>query len=867
MKITTAALLLSSTVASQVINATTSSLELTSSTATTSSLTLVGSTSTVSEATSSPTSEADPYPNLNLLKVDRDAGRLTYIPHTVEQKNIVLTNIENALRLWVNYDSKLKHHGAMTDPFPKIKRLRDNISTISDNEFFSSIRNASIQMRDLHSGISSPPPYSCFSATTGLSFQFVEGSEDIVNEPVVIVTGRSTDPVALQLFGPDYSKISSGDILHSLDGLSFAKWFDKYQSILGLGSNVSGGYRYALQVLNNVAGRYQALPTNNEITLQFKSSKDGTIYTVVVPYVSSRNEDCWAVSSNLYKNLTGITLPGTPAPPVSSTEVAGLTKRSDVLSGAVMASNDQHGRMSSAPFALNHTIISFVSWGVWRPKSQNLGIIKLGNFMPRLASTGQLDISAGIDLIRGLLTNQLKDTNSLLIDLRGNYGGHYIYMSLLGQLFKEDIKSMPMVMLKSNVTFGVRVKSIDPHDSFVKAWYATSPTSRYSGPALNRDDSEFHLIGEAYFRPIAVLTDGLCYSACDGFASMIQDNALGTVFGEDGSTGGGGGGPIQLDPLMLARDPEHFSRMPFTDELTTKNGKHSMQISMALAALVRSGPYDGSQWVEDVGIKTEVVVRARMSDIAPNSTVNSQYDRISKHLDDVGKSTGKRDLYFISEPQSYEMNAGQLSVDAEIAGMDYISVQNENLGTDISVQEISTSRKHVSLFSNYTFASLGNHHLVVTGKAKGKQVLKTYRSVSILPKVEDRHNLASSPFVFNGPSKSVGIYNDRRAISKGEWNNKLGKWVVGDGVSYKAGLESSIESFFTLPVGSNITISIDVKLESTQLIDGLSGNVSVSKSIPYTTLSQEFSVSLMFSSNAGGYAGPVLNALSVQVSA
>ncbi|KAH6571611.1 hypothetical protein BASA60_007083 [Batrachochytrium salamandrivorans] len=177
MKITTAALLLSSTVASQVINATTSSLELTSSTATTSSLTLVGSTSTVSEATSSPTSEADPYPNLNLLKVDRDAGRLTYIPHTVEQKNIVLTNIENALRLWVNYDSKLKNHGAVADPFPKIKRLRDNISTISNDEFFSSIQNASTQMRDLHSGISSPPPYSCFSVTTGLNFQLVEGSK------------------------------------------------------------------------------------------------------------------------------------------------------------------------------------------------------------------------------------------------------------------------------------------------------------------------------------------------------------------------------------------------------------------------------------------------------------------------------------------------------------------------------------------------------------------------------------------------------------------------------------------------------------------------------------------------------------------
>ncbi|KAH9265870.1 hypothetical protein BASA83_010893 [Batrachochytrium salamandrivorans] len=377
-------------------------------------------------------------------------------------------------------------------------------------------------------------------------------------------------------------------------------------------------------------------------------------------------------------------------------------------------------------------------------------------------------------------------------------------------VFKGDGKAMPLIMLKNNMTFNVRIRPADPHDSFVKAWYATSPQSRYSGLALHRDDSEFHLIGQAYFRPMAVLTNGRCYSACDGFASVVQDNAL--------------------------------------DELTTKNGKYSMQISISFATLVRTGLYDG-QWVEDIGIKQKWLFLARISDMCP-TLLNSQYDRISKHLDDVGKSTGKRDLYFISEPQNYKISAGQLSVDAEIAGMDYISVQNENLGTDISVQEISTSRKHVSLFSNYTFASLGNHHLVVTGKAKGKQVLKTYRSVSIVPKVEDRHNLASSPFVFNGPSKSVGIYNDRRAISKvnGTTNSESGLLeMVDGGVETQLLRSPSIYAF--------------------GLIDGLSGNVSVPQSVSYTTLSQEFSVSLMFSSNAGGYAGPVLNALSVQVSA
>ncbi|KAH9262121.1 hypothetical protein BASA82_000822 [Batrachochytrium salamandrivorans] len=107
----------------------------------------------------------------------------------------------------------------------------------------------------------------------------------------------------------------------------------------------------------------------------------------------------------------------------------------------------------------------FVSWGVWKPNSQNLGIIKLGNFMPVLTSTDQLDVQAGIKVIRDLLTNQLKDTNSLLFDLRGNYGGHYIYMSLISQLFKEDVKSMSVIMLKNNVTFNIGVKLADPHDS------------------------------------------------------------------------------------------------------------------------------------------------------------------------------------------------------------------------------------------------------------------------------------------------------------------------------------------------------------------------------------------------------------------
>ncbi|KAH6590557.1 hypothetical protein BASA50_009276 [Batrachochytrium salamandrivorans] len=208
---------------------------------------------------------ADKYDTYNLLKDDRAAGRLVFIPTTLAQKEVILSNVKNALAIWVNYRSKIDHYGSAADPFPIVKKLRENINTVSDEELQLGITDAFAMTRDRHTRWTNMPPYSCFYATTDVEFTFIEGDDDIAKNPTVVVTSTSEYP-----------------------DLHFIKF-------------------------------------------QFKShANPEIIYTVDVPYVSGRNEECWNLGSKLYKSLPSKTLPGTPETglPVSA-EQSGHNHKSD----------------------------------------------------------------------------------------------------------------------------------------------------------------------------------------------------------------------------------------------------------------------------------------------------------------------------------------------------------------------------------------------------------------------------------------------------------------------------------------------------------------------------------------------------------
>ncbi|KAH9267416.1 hypothetical protein BASA83_009955 [Batrachochytrium salamandrivorans] len=211
------------------------------------------------------------YKQYNLLKDDRAAGHLVFPPTTLAQKEVILSNVENAFAIWANYDSKKSHYGPAADPFPTIKRLRETIEKVSDEELQLGITDAFVKIRDKHTRWTTMAPYGCFYATTGVEFAFIEGDADIAKKPTVVVVSTSR-PYALHLlFGKDYSKIKFGDELLAVNGLSFVDWFKQNKFKSGGGANVFGGQRAALKYLNTIYGAINRLPIEDSINFQFKS--------------------------------------------------------------------------------------------------------------------------------------------------------------------------------------------------------------------------------------------------------------------------------------------------------------------------------------------------------------------------------------------------------------------------------------------------------------------------------------------------------------------------------------------------------------------------------------------------------------------
>ncbi|KAH6597521.1 hypothetical protein BASA50_004438 [Batrachochytrium salamandrivorans] len=850
------------------------------------------------------------YAPYNLLKDDRDAGRLVFLPTTLAQKEVILSNVEKTLNVWVNYDSKIANYGPAADPFPIVKNLRKNINTITDEELQLGLTDAFARARDQHSRWTNIAPYGCFHTTTGIRFAFMEGDADITTKPTVVVTSTSTTPLIRPLFGEDYSKIQAGDELLAIDGLSFFDWFEQNQFKSGAGANNFGGQRAGLRFLTTIYGAINRLPSKDSVDFQFKSQANPqTSYTVKVPYVSGRNEDCWSLGSNLYKNLTGITLPGTPPanPPVSA-EQPGRSPESNTTQlsprGYQMRSSENLEKRAAIKqsisseqkftVSMNPTDVTEVTWGIYQPDSANMGVIKLDTFSPEDVETKSLAVLKAIMIIRSLLANELSNTNSVIYELRGNPGGNARFAEGMVQLFKPGFEPFNDRYLINNITFNFFVKGKDLNvDPYAKAWQETKPGSRYSSLVLTNPIKSANAIGQAYVRPMGVFTDGGCYSSCEVFSGSIQGHGAGTIFGEDLQTGGGGAAALRLDPTLIRASPGDFQKFPFSQELTSGPKTYANTLSIGVTQTIRTGLYNG-QDIEDLGIKTDIVFRPKWSDLQPNSTTNSQYARIAESLASIGQKNGQSKLHFVCEPFSIVKPIGGFSLDVETAGIEDFTVFQADGKTVAAQQKVTTDKQKLSLPVSTAGSVLGNSQITIVGKTAGVQVLNTIRNVRYIPADDKYIKIGTPGFTFEGTSDSVGLYQSSTTAPGNGWNNLNGSWVIGNGVKYVGNVDSSLDAFFTAPVGTNINISIDVALDSepdfdflylsvkssggvedfllsskspdgAKTFNGVSGgNMTVNGTFPFTTKSQQFSVSIKFTSDgASEFTGAAIRSLTV----
>ncbi|KAH9269819.1 hypothetical protein BASA83_008136 [Batrachochytrium salamandrivorans] len=423
-------------------------------------------------------------------------------------------------------------------------------------------------------------------------------------------------------------------------------------------------------------------------------------------------------------------------------------------------------------------------------------------------------------IVRSLLANELKDTKSVMYELRGNSGGSVRFANSMVQLFKPDFQPFGNRYLMNQITFNIFVQGKDPN---------------------------------AYVRPMGVFNDGRCYSTCEVFSGSIQGHGAGTIFGEDKRTGGGGAIVKELDPTLVRASPVDFKKFPFSQELTSGSTTYANTLSVGITQAVRTGRYNG-QLIEDVGIKTDTIFRPQWSDLQPNPTTNTQYDRIAESLARTGQKNGQSKLHFVCEPFSIEKPINGFSLEVEAAGIEEFTVFQAD-GKTIAAKKRSRAitKQKFSIPVSTAGGALGNNRITIVGKTAGKQVLKTIRNVRTIP-TNDNYMKIGTP----------------------------GK------------IDSSIEAFFTAPVGTEINIGIDATLDTEPGCDFLylsvksSGDVEdfllssksrdgtktfngvserekiVRETIFFTTKSEKFSVSLRFTSDElFEFAGVRINSFTV----
>ncbi|MGP3964269.1 S41 family peptidase [Nonomuraea sp. 3N208] len=138
--------------------------------------------------------------------------------------------------------------------------------------------------------------------------------------------------------------------------------------------------------------------------------------------------------------------------------------------------------------------------------------------------------------------------NGLIVDVRGNGGGH-IFASefLLQTLTPHPISPEPTQFIATplNLLICGQHKNNPTGQIDLTPWcrsmeQALETGAVYSGGFTITPADGANAIGQQYHGPVVLIIDARCYSATDIFAAGFQDHKIGPVLGVDDNTGAGG---------------------------------------------------------------------------------------------------------------------------------------------------------------------------------------------------------------------------------------------------------------------------------------------------------------------------------------
>jgi cytosine/adenosine deaminase-related metal-dependent hydrolase/C-terminal processing protease CtpA/Prc len=270
---------------------------------------------------------------------------------------------------------------------------------------------------------------------------------------------------------------------------------------------------------------------------------------------------------------------------------------------------------------------------------------------------------------------RLMPANGVIVDIRGNGGGLIPAAEGALALFAAQ-RIDPQRGQFINTPLNLRLCELhaQPGDeTALDRWIPSLRESVQTGAIYSQGfpitDPDFvHKIKQRYEGPVALITDGLCYSAADLFAAGFQDHALGPIIGVHRNTGAGGANVWSHSLLRLLATSREGELLPEYAPLP-----EGADFLVAMRRTIRSGLNAGDV-VEDLGIVPDVYHPVTRDDLmagnrdllkaAAQVLVQWQAARPRIQFRDGGKRLGKFD---VDLPAG---SSGALTVNLRVAPID-----------------------------------------------------------------------------------------------------------------------------------------------------------------------------------------------------
>ena len=85
----------------------------------------------------------------SLLSQTRE--KITFVPYTAEQRQLVANNVEKLMSMYVNRQSKIQNYGALKpdiDPIPRVQAIKSKVANMTDKEMHLAYSEVFRSLRD-----------------------------------------------------------------------------------------------------------------------------------------------------------------------------------------------------------------------------------------------------------------------------------------------------------------------------------------------------------------------------------------------------------------------------------------------------------------------------------------------------------------------------------------------------------------------------------------------------------------------------------------------------------------------------------------------------------------------------------------------